>query len=94
MVQTFLNNQIFQKSKSKFFLLHKTPNCNFEPTIIFISSLILLKAKDYASFSGQHIKVTFLTTDKRTDVWSQPICIYTQNFSPKKLVFLPIKDTF
>ena len=26
-------------------------------------------------------------TDKRTDVWSQPSCIYTQIFSPKKNVF-------
>ena len=32
-------------------------------------------------------------TDKRTDVWSQPSCIYTQIFSPKKLV-PPIKNTF
>ena len=28
-------------------------------------------------------------TDKRTDVWSRPSCIYTQIFSPKKLVFPP-----
>ena len=27
------------------------------------------------------------TTDKRTDVWSRPSCIYTQIFSPKKTVF-------
>ena len=26
-------------------------------------------------------------TDKRTDIWFQPSCIYTQIFSPKKLVF-------
>jgi hypothetical protein len=28
-------------------------------------------------------------TDKRTDVWSQPLCIYTQIFSPKKTWFFP-----
>ena len=28
-------------------------------------------------------------TDKRTDVWSRPSCIYTQIFSPKKTVFPP-----
>jgi hypothetical protein len=33
------------------------------------------------------------TTDKRTDVWSRPSCIYTKNFSPKKTGFLPIKNT-
>ena len=27
------------------------------------------------------------TTDKRTDVWSRPSCIYTQMFSPKKMFF-------
>ena len=27
------------------------------------------------------------TTDKRTDVWSRPSCIYTQIFSPKKMFF-------
>ena len=26
-------------------------------------------------------------TDKRTDVWSRPSCIYTQVYSPKKPVF-------
>ena len=34
------------------------------------------------------------TTDKRTDVWSRPSCIYTQIFSPKKTGFSPIKNTF
>ena len=33
-------------------------------------------------------------TDKRTDVWSRPSCIYTQIFSPKKPGFSPIKNTF
>ena len=28
------------------------------------------------------------TTDKRTDVWSRPSCIYTPIFSPPKNVFL------
>ena len=27
------------------------------------------------------------STDKRTDVWFRPSCIYTQIFSPKKTVF-------
>ena len=35
--------------------------------------------------------VAYQPTDKRTDVWSRPSCIYTQIFSPKKLVFPPIK---
>ena len=30
-----------------------------------------------------------LITDKRTDVWSRPSCIYTQIFSPKKTGFPP-----
>ena len=30
-------------------------------------------------------------TDKRTDVWSRPSCIYTQIFSPKKKLFFPHK---
>ena len=29
------------------------------------------------------------TTDKRTDVWSRPSCIYTQIFSPEKMIFSP-----
>ena len=33
-------------------------------------------------------------TDKRTDVWSRPLCINAQIFSPKKTVFSPIKSTF
>ena len=33
-------------------------------------------------------------TDKRPDVWSRPLCIYTQIFSPKKTCFSPIKNTF
>ena len=37
--------------------------------------------------------ISLSTTDKRTDVWSQPSCIYTQIFSPKKPVFSPIKNT-
>ena len=32
-------------------------------------------------------------TDKRTDVWFRPSCIYTQIFSPKN-GFSPIKNTF
>ena len=32
-------------------------------------------------------------TDKRTDVWSRPSCIYTQIFSPIKTGFSPIKNT-
>ena len=34
------------------------------------------------------------STDKRTDVWSRPSCIYTQIFSPKKTGFPPMKNTF
>ena len=33
-------------------------------------------------------------TDKRTDVWSRPSCIYTQILSPKKTGFPLIKNTF
>ena len=33
-------------------------------------------------------------TDKRTDVWSRPSCIYTQMFSPKKNWFFPHKKYF
>ena len=32
-----------------------------------------------------------MTTDKRTDVWYRPSCIYTQTFSPKKTGFPSIK---
>ena len=32
-----------------------------------------------------------LSTDKRTDVWSRPSCIYTQIFSPKKNWFFLYK---
>ena len=35
------------------------------------------------NFSGNSSE---LNTDKRTDVWSRPSCIYTQIFSPKKWV--------
>jgi hypothetical protein len=38
--------------------------------------------------------VSLRTTDKRTDFWSRPSCIYTQIFSPKKTGFSPIKNTF
>ena len=33
------------------------------------------------------------TTDKRTDVWSRPSCIYTQIFSPKKTGLSLMKNT-
>ena len=33
-------------------------------------------------------------TDKRTDVWSRPSCIYTQNFSPEKNCLKPNKKYF
>ena len=33
-------------------------------------------------------------TDKRTDVWSQPTCIYTKIFSPKKTGFSLKKSSF
>ena len=33
-------------------------------------------------------------TDKRTDVWSRPLCIYTQILSPKKTGFSPIENIF
>ena len=33
-----------------------------------------------------------MTTDKRTDVWSRPSCIYTQIFSPKKTGFSSIRN--
>ena len=33
-------------------------------------------------------------TDKRTDVWFRPSCIYTQIFSPKKNWFFPHKKCF
>ena len=39
-------------------------------------------------------EIQVFTTDKRTDVWSRPSCIYTQIFSPKKTGFSPIKNTF
>ena len=36
-----------------------------------------------------------ITTDKRTDVWSRPSCIYTQISSPKKSWFFPpIENTY
>ena len=34
---------------------------------------------------------TIWHTDKRTDIWSQPSCIHTQIFNPKKTGFSPHK---
>ena len=39
------------------------------------------KSENLGQYGRQNI------TDKRTDVWSRPSCIYTQIFSPKKVVF-------
>ena len=44
---------------------------------------------DWLLYKGMHIWV--FSTDKRTDVWSWPSCIYTQIFSPKKNWFFPHK---
>ena len=41
--------------------------------------------------SGWKTSCDTTATDKRTDVWSRPSCIYTQIFSPKKTGFSPIK---
>ena len=65
-------------------------NCCPETTnhffkLLLIKNLGLALYEEKCSFSiGQGG-----TTDKRTDVWSRPSCIYTQIFSPKKLVFPP-----
>ena len=41
---------------------------------------------DAGKLSGDFFSfIIFAITDKRTDVWSRPSCIYTQTFSPKKL---------
>ena len=36
----------------------------------------------------------YSTIDKSTDVWSRPLCIYTQILSPKKTGFSPIENIF
>ena len=54
-----------------------------------------MEIKLYANWSWFLVSSTYLirTTDKRTDVWSQPSCIYTQIFSAKKTGFSHIKNT-
>ena len=42
-----------------------------------------------SSCHTQLVSVILLPTDKRTDVQSRPLCIYTQVFSPQKTWFFP-----
>ena len=52
----------------------------------------------FAHASGSEGKLNriwaLFITDKRTDVWSRPSCIYTQIFTPKKNWFFPHKKYF
>ena len=69
--------------------------CNFS-----VRTLQYLKEKYIFFFATQKVEKTtpksciLMATDKRTDVWSRPSCIYTQIFSPKKTGFSTIKNIF
>ena len=48
---------------------------------------------DTANLTSDKAEGTILPTDKRTDVWSRPSCIYAQILALKKTGFSPVKNT-
>ena len=70
--------------------------CFFTAGLLLLASIIFvitLSINPYL-FTKDMITKVLYTTDKRTDVWSLPSCIYTQIFSSKKNWFFPHKKYF
>ena len=76
--------QLYYQTKKIFIFVNKT---------IFTCSYIIRQKNIYLC-QFKHFYLQLYYTGKRTDVWSQPSCIYTQIFSPKKPGFSPIKNTY
>ena len=63
--------------------------CFFTAGLLLLASIIFvitLSINPYL-FTKDMITKVLYTTDKRTDVWSLPSCIYTQIFSSIKTIF-------
>ena len=72
---------------------NKTKTMKGESSHILSWTLIFAK-KCHEDSNFRVLKLVAESTDKRTDVWSRPSCIYTQIFSPKKNWFFPHKIYF
>jgi hypothetical protein len=70
---------------------------NIFATPLLFNSSFMFERTPSLCLEGTHGTMfgkTLWVTDKRTDVWSRPSCIYTQIFSPKKTWFFPHKKYF
>ena len=78
------------------FVLHMQILCPMHfLNLLLHNNMMYIKIQEVTKITVYHRSFSFVfctvcSTDK---IWSQPSCIYTQIFSPKKTGFSPIRDT-